>query len=205
MGIFEVISGIFNLIKICDLEVWIHFFVVSRLFKVVVLQSGFFQLILEMDSQELYEQMVKNDEVFFQDQGMLVGLSSESEDHLIFEWLLADSGYQDEEEIFFRQLFYEAFLSARRTGKIFRPRRFENTVLYPREFKQRFQVPMSVLNLLERKLSPVLTRSSLRNHPLSARHQILIFLYFLGTNSFYHVLRECVGIVQSTVCKTVHR
>lgn len=39
---------------------------------------------------------------------------------------------------------------------------------------------------------------------LKARQQLLVFLHFLGTNSFYHVIKTCHGISTSTVWHIIH-
>ena len=52
---------------------------------------------------------------------------------------------------------------------------------------------------------PRLEHRSRRNRALTARHQLLVFLHFLGTNSFYHVMHSCHGISTSTVWHIIHR
>ena len=69
-------------------------------------------------------------------------------------------------------------------------------------FRERYRVPREVVDLLEEKLSAGL------EHPtkcLSPREQIKVFLHFVGTNSFYHVMRDCHGVSTDTVFRTVHR
>lgn len=88
--------------------------------------------------------------------------------------------------------------------RVIRRRRFEENIT-PREYRQRFRVPMEVVDFLEHRLHDVLTYPSLRNNPLSAREQILMFLFFTGTNSLYHVVKEARGPVESTVCRTLKR
>lgn len=85
-----------------------------------------------------------------------------------------------------------------------RRRKFEETIS-PTEYRQRFRVPPEVVDFLEEKLDDVLTYPTLRNNPMSAREQILMFLFFTGTNSLYHVVKEARGPVESTVCRTLKR
>lgn len=44
-----------------------------------------------------------------------------------------------------------------------------------------------------------------RKGALTARQQLLIFLYFLGTNSFYHVMHSCHEVSTSTVWQIICR
>lgn len=86
----------------------------------------------------------------------------------------------------------------------YRERKF-NEDLSIVEYKQRFRVPRIVVDILESRLTHILTYPSRRNNPLSARQQILMFLFFTGTNSVYHVVKEARGPVESCVCRTIHR
>lgn len=121
-------------------------------------------------------------------------------------WCLAECFDTDEERAFYYSIFFQ---SLRADGlpseRVFRLRRFDDHVLYAREFRQRFRIPMQVLERLEDSLEDILAYPSLRNRPLTVRQQLLIFLSFAGTNSFYHVLRDCTGITEGTICRTVHR
>jgi hypothetical protein len=62
-----------------------------------------------------------------------------------------------------------------------------------------------VVDFLEEKFSDHLQHETHRNQSLSPRHQIQIFLHFLGTNTFYHVLRDCHGVGTNTVMRHVHK
>jgi hypothetical protein len=70
---------------------------------------------------------------------------------------------------------------------------------------QRHRVPEAVVDYLEDKLGPLLQHPTKRNKPLSPREQIELFLQFLGTNGFYHLLRDARGPSSHTVCRTIHR
>ena len=72
-------------------------------------------------------------------------------------------------------------------------------------FRERYRVPREVVDHLEEKLGANLQHPTRRNNPLSPRDQIKIFLHFLGTNAFYHTLRDCHGVSTDTVFRTVHR
>ena len=72
-------------------------------------------------------------------------------------------------------------------------------------FRERYRVPREVVNLLEEKLSADLKHATRRNQGLSPRDQIKVFLHFVGTNSFFHVMRDCHGVSTDTVFRTVHR
>lgn len=133
--------------------------------------------------------------------GLVFAEEPEEEPERIAEFMVRACFPQEEEQAFFRQVFF----AVPQPKKIFRLRRFEDSVLYPREFRQRFRVPVPVLDLLESRLNTALAYPTMRNRPLSPRQQILVFLTFIGTNSFYHVLRECIGVTESTICRTVHR
>lgn len=159
---------------------------------------------MNLQSFEALEQ----DEDFFEEEvqdlivaGLVFDDEPEDEPERIADFMVQACFRQDDERAFFRHIF----LAVPQPKKIFRLRGFEDSILYPREFRQRFRVPLPVLDLLEDKLHAVLAYPTMRNRPLSPRQQILIFLTFIGTNSFYHVLRECVGVTESTICRTVHR
>lgn len=156
---------------------------------------------------ELFEFMEQVDQQHLQEQQEAIpGLLLEDDAQAVADWILTACFDDAVDRDFFRLVFFDAFVPSRGgPGKVFRTRRFEQTILYPREFRQRFRVPPCVVDHLEEKLSPTLTYPTLRNNPLSARQQILVFLTFVGTNSFYHVLRDCTGVTEGTICKTVHR
>jgi nuclease HARBI1 len=44
-----------------------------------------------------------------------------------------------------------------------------------------------------------------RNNPLSVHQQLLTFLPFVGTNSFYHVTRDCHNLSTNSVFRIIHR
>ena len=60
------------------------------------------------------------------------------------------------------------------------------------------------VHLLE-LIGPRLEYRTRRSRALTARQQLLVFLHFLGTNSFYHVMHSCRGISTSTVWHIIHR
>ena len=72
------------------------------------------------------------------------------------------------------------------------------------KFRERYRVPRGVVDLLEERLGPTLQHSTRRNNALTAREQILTFLHFVGTNSFYHVVRDCHGLSTNTVYRITH-
>ena len=65
-------------------------------------------------------------------------------------------------------------------------------------------MPRVVVDLLEERLGPGLLHPTQRSGALSVRDQILTFLHFVGTNSFFHVVRDCHGISTNTVYRIVH-
>jgi hypothetical protein len=72
-------------------------------------------------------------------------------------------------------------------------------------FRERYRVPRSVVDFLEERYKEKLKPETLRNKSLSARQQILIYLHFIGTNSFYHVERDVHGVGTNTVFRVVHK
>ena len=54
-------------------------------------------------------------------------------------------------------------------------------------------------------IGPRLEHRTRCNRPLTARQQLLVFLHFLGTNSFYHLMYSCHGSSTSTVWHIIHR
>ena len=72
-------------------------------------------------------------------------------------------------------------------------------------FRERYRVPRNVMDLLEEKLSADLKHPTRRNQGLSPRDQIKVFLHFVGTNAFFHVMRDCHGVSTDTVFRTVHK
>lgn len=89
------------------------------------------------------------------------------------------------------------------------PRNFEQRRLLdvenPREFRQKFRLPVEAFEHLLAAVGPQLEHRTRRNRALTARQQLLVFLHFLGTNSFYHVMHLCHGISTSTVCNVIDR
>jgi hypothetical protein len=71
--------------------------------------------------------------------------------------------------------------------------------------QQQHRVPIEVVNFLEARLSPLLKHPTKRNQPLEPRQQIELFLHFLGTNAFYHLLRDARGPSSHTVYRVIHR
>ena len=89
------------------------------------------------------------------------------------------------------------------------PRNFQNRRLFdienPREFREKFRLPVDAFVHLLELIGPRLEHRTRRNRALTARQQLLVFLHFLGTNSFYHVMHSCHGISTSTVWHIIHR
>ena len=83
------------------------------------------------------------------------------------------------------------------------PRNFEERRLldieHPREFQEKFRLPVDAFVHLLELIGPRLEHRTRRNRALTARKELLVFLHFLGTNSFYHVMHTCYGISTSTV------
>ena len=86
----------------------------------------------------------------------------------------------------------------------FTERKFDENVT-EKVFRERYRVPKSVVDFLEQKYHDQLEFKTKRNQCLTPRQQILVFLHFLGTNSFYHVIRDCHGIGTNTVLRIVHK
>jgi len=89
------------------------------------------------------------------------------------------------------------------------PRNFEQRrlldVQHLREFRQKFRLPIEAFEHLLEAVGPQLEHRTRRNMALTARQQLLVFLHFLGTNSFYHVMHLCHGILTSTVWNVIAR
>ena len=89
------------------------------------------------------------------------------------------------------------------------PRNFEERWLFdiknPREFREKFRLPVDAFVHLLELIGPRLEHRTTRNRPLTARQQLLVFLHFLGTNSLYHVMHSRHGISTSTVWHIIHR
>ena len=71
--------------------------------------------------------------------------------------------------------------------------------------KQRQRVPEAVIDYLVENLSPLLQHGSQQNQPLSVREQLEVFLHFLGTNGYFHLIRDAKGPSTNTIFRTVHR
>ena len=89
------------------------------------------------------------------------------------------------------------------------PKNFEERRLLdidnPREFREKFRLPVDAFVHLLEFTAPRLEHRTRRNRTLTARQQLLVFLHFLGANSFYHVMYACHGISTSTVWQIIHR
>ncbi|XP_066019624.1 putative nuclease HARBI1 [Pocillopora verrucosa] len=89
------------------------------------------------------------------------------------------------------------------------PRNFEKRRLFdvenPCEFRQKFHLPVDTFEHLLAAVGPQLEHRTRRNRALTARQQLLVFLHFLGTNSFYHVMHSCHGISTSMVWNVIDR
>ena len=72
-----------------------------------------------------------------------------------------------------------------------RPRNVQNRRLFdtknPREFREKFRLPVDTFFRLLELIGPRLEHRTRPNRAVTARQQLLVFLHFLGTNSFYHV------------------
>ena len=92
---------------------------------------------------------------------------------------------------------------------IHQPRIFEERRLLdienPREFREKFRLPVNAFVHLLELIGPRLEHRTRRNRALTARQQLLVFLHFLGTNLFYHVMHSSHGISTSTVWHIIHR
>ena len=93
---------------------------------------------------------------------------------------------------------------APREPRQFHSRQFDEDIS-EKTFRERYRVPREVLNILEAKLSQHLQHPTSCNQSLAPREQIKIFLHYIGTNSFYHVLRDCHGVGTDTIFRSVHR
>ena len=101
-------------------------------------------------------------------------------------------------------LVIQNILRKRRKPRRFKIRRFKEDIP-EREFREKYRVPKAVVDHLEEKFQAQLTPKTRRNNSLSARQQILTFLRFLGSNSFYHIVKDCHGLSSHTVYRIVHK
>ncbi|PFX22965.1 Ficolin-1 [Stylophora pistillata] len=81
-----------------------------------------------------------------------------------------------------------------------RPRNVQNRRLFdtknPREFREKFRLPVDTFFRLLELIGPRLEHRTRPNRAVTARQQLLAFLHFLGTNSFYHSICE----ISSSLC-----
>ena len=68
----------------------------------------------------------------------------------------------------------------------------------PRQFREKLCLPVDAFAHLLELIGLQMEHRTRRNGALTARQQLLIFLYFLGTNSFYHVMHSCHEVSTST-------
>lgn len=89
------------------------------------------------------------------------------------------------------------------------PRNFEQRrlldVQHPREFRQKYRLPIEAFEHLLEAVGPQLEHRTRRNSALTARQQLLVFLHFLSTNLLYHEMHSCHGISTSTVWNVIDR
>ena len=82
-----------------------------------------------------------------------------------------------------------------------RPLEIEN----PREFREKFRLPVNTFVHLLELIGSQMEHRTRRKGALTARQQLLIFLYFFGINSFYHVMHSCYEVSTSTVWQIICR
>ncbi|XP_012560242.1 uncharacterized protein LOC105846248 [Hydra vulgaris] len=82
--------------------------------------------------------------------------------------------------------------------------RFFNENVYDYVFREQYRVPRPVLDFLETRLKDNLQHYTKRNKSILVRFQIMVFLHFIGTNVFFHVLRDCHGISTNTMYRFIH-
>jgi nuclease HARBI1 len=108
--------------------------------------------------------------------------------------------YSSDEDI---DLAIAARIRNQRKARQFQPRKFEEEI-DDKTFRERYRVPRNVLDQLEEILTDKLKHNTHRNCSLQPRDQIKIFLHFIGTSAFYHILRDCHGVSTETVHRAVH-
>ena len=86
----------------------------------------------------------------------------------------------------------------------FHPRRFPEDCS-EKQFRERYRVPIAVVDQLEAKFLAQLQPPTKRNQSLSCRDQIKVFLHFLGCNGFYHDVAFSHGISTDAVFRIVHK
>ena len=107
------------------------------------------------------------------------------------------SSEEEEEE---DDLFPEAL---QRLPRTFQDRRLLEIEGNVQHFRERFRVPKELAMQLIARLSDQLAHPTARNHALRPQEQVLTYLHYLGTSSFYHVMRSSHGMSSSTVCRIV--
>ncbi len=70
-------------------------------------------------------------------------------------------------------------------------------------FRERFRLSKDAAANLVERLAPSLVRDTDRSHPLTPQEQVLTFLRWAGSDSFYHVVRDCHGMSKASVCRIV--
>ena len=76
--------------------------------------------------------------------------------------------------------------------------------VYENVFREQYRVPRAVIYFLETRLKDDLQHYTKRNKSISVRFQIMVYLHFIGTNVFFHVLRDCHGISTNTIYRIIH-
>ena len=114
---------------------------------------------------------------------------------------MSDSEFSDSDDEFFE---FSLAHGPDRQPRQFNPKIFEDGL--PEVLRQQqVRVPDEVVTFLEERLADQLCYPQKRKGMLTVREQLLLFLHFAGTNSFFHVIRDVHGPSASTVCRTIHR
>lgn len=114
---------------------------------------------------------------------------------------MSDSDFSESDEEFFE---YGEAHGHQRLPRQFNDKVFEEGL--PEVLRQQqVRVPEEVVSFLEERLADQLSYPQKRKGMLTVREQLLLFLHFAGTNSFFHVIRDVHGPSASTVCRTIHR
>lgn len=114
---------------------------------------------------------------------------------------MSDSEFSDSDDEFFE---FSLAHGPHRQPRQFNPKIFEDGL--PEVLRQQqVRVPDEVVTFLEERLADQLCYPQKRKGMLTVREQLLLFLHFAGTNSFFHVIRDVHGPSASTVCRTIHR
>lgn len=87
------------------------------------------------------------------------------------------------------------------------PRIFKERINFNEDldFYQRYRMHPNAFNILLEEIGDTLQHPTLRNQALSREQQLLLALRFLGTNGYYHLLRDAHGPSESTVCVVIKR